>query len=44
MPTLIRTATNQTTGPLGGIAPAKPESAYIIEFIMTFNFRSFIGI
>jgi len=42
MPTPTQTATPYTTGPLCVIAPAKPETVYIREFIMTQYFLLFI--
>ena len=41
--TATQTATNQTAGPLGGIASVKPEIVYFREFIMTLNFRPSTG-
>ena len=43
MPTLTRTATAHTTGPLGVIASAKPDPVHIREFTMTRIFRPLIG-
>ncbi len=41
-PTLTQTAPNYTTEPLGCML-AKPETGYIIEFIMTLKFCPFTG-